>query len=368
MINLHRDRILKPLSAQAVLLLFITFQIAFSQDTLKNTPESFMFGTCSAKIVNESNMVLECPDSTTIKWHIVAEDSNSYLIQNDYLGSLRIGKNEVSKSTLLPASEHKYNPDPMKGSTFINQSAFIQREYPVGVTTTEGVFYSISASVTPSTIIWVDFSIPHNYRDFTFGIKQQLYQSRKKDLALSFSGSFTHVQKWDDPDFYDSNKGKLQYIVDGELLLSRQFFHNGYIHAGFLYTMQKRYFHNWRYIDGTEFHNFGGDYYHHFGLMACIEFQPIKFMKFFLDYSDGYGIFVNDYQTRNYYYAIGSRFLLRRVTLDLGACQNTNLKFIKLLPIFRFSCFLGSFRNSDLVKKPISQKLDLAKFAQSGNP
>ncbi len=343
-----------PVWVLVIQIILAVFQIVFSQEIQKDLADTLNTERYSVKIINDSIAIIRCPDSTFVKGKIVAEDKNTYLIENEYLGFLKILKTGTGNDTLLSIQKKVFAPDPAKSSTFLNQSAFIQRVYPFEISHTEAVFNSIRASITPSTLIWFEFTIPHDYRDFTFGIKQQLYQTRQENFAVALSGAFTHVTKWDDP-FWQYDKGKMQYVVDGELLMSMKFFHNGYFHTGLLYTMQKRYFHYWYDTDGTEYHEYKGNYYHHWGFMACIEAQPFKYVKFFLDYSDGYGVLVNSNLIRNYYYAIGSRFLINRVNLDIGVCQSANLKSsvtrrIKFLPIGRLSVFFGKFRHTEVNK------------------
>lgn len=329
----------------AIQIVLVAVQIIFSQDTPKSIQDSS--GKYSVKIVNDSIAVIKCTDSTFVKGKIVAESRYEYLVENEYLGYLKIRKKKMGNDSVLAVLKNSPAPDPRNSSTFLYQSAFIQRVYPVEINNTMGIFNSIRASITPYTLISINFTIPHNYRDISFGVKQQLYQTPQKKLAVALSGTFTHVTKSDYPVFWQSDRAKMQYIVDGGLILSMKFFHNGYFHTGLLYTMQKRYFHYWTEIDGMEYHEFKDNYYQHWGFMGCVEFQPIKYVKLFLDYSAGYGIFVNNLLDKNYYCSIGSRFLIDRVTLDFGLCQRANLKSYVLFPIGRLSVFLGSFKHLD---------------------
>ncbi|MDD5674077.1 MAG: hypothetical protein PHC61_07940 [Chitinivibrionales bacterium] len=294
---------------------------------------------CTVSILSDTEVVILCPDSTILKGRVVSQDNKNAFVRNPYLGIFKLTKKNVGNSVLWTNDKYEYRPDPLTNTTIFNQTAFVGRQYPIGIQSTDIIYLTLDATVTPTTYLWFDCvpAVQVN-QEYSFGIKQQLYINSKKDFAVALSGQFTHPESWGD-------QGSTPlYAVNGKVLVSTKFFFNGSFHAGFLYTIQKRYRRSLDYTDGTWYYYFNGFYYRDIGFMACLDYQPFRTIKLFLEYSDTYGIVPDSDYLRSYVFGMGSRFLWGRFSMDLAFAAYMRDHNYMPLPIVRLAWFFGNFK------------------------
>jgi hypothetical protein len=313
-----------------------------AQDSLQIV-DTVKSGPCKISIISESEAQIESPDST-IKVGTLNQSGDYCIVKKTFIDSLRIEASKRNDSVSTATNEKPNAIDPLTGFSLLGQNAYVQRKYPVGLVNTEGFFQSVCASVTPSTLVWLDIGILHNLSSIRFGIKQQVYAMKEKDFAIAVLGAFTNL---DESYYYYQHldNSDMQYEIDGQILVSKRFFKNGNIHAGLIYLFARGYTHDYSFVDGIYHYNYKKQLLHHFGFMAGIDFQPSRNIKILLDYSDQFRFYTNQlsHQYRDYSMSAGFRFLMRRVTLDLAALENRNFETFPIRPLIRISFFFGNY-------------------------
>ncbi len=304
---------------------------------------------CRAVLINDSTVQITCPDSTCLRATILKKSKKKIVAHNPYIGIIHLKKRQFKDSDIWDFTKKDFRTDPMRDRTFLTTTAFIRGEYPIGVSILDLFFNSVDATVTPTTQLYINFAYPHFFsiHKYTAAIKQQVYVSKRRNMAAAVSLALTHPRSW------EKNAGNPLYMWHAKALFSYEFFPRGELHASFLYTVQKKYRKTVRHIDGTSYYNYDEYFQNDFGFSLGFTMQPFRCVKFIGEISDAYGYFADEPHSYSFYAAFGPRFLIKRCVLDLGCgfhfqLQQPYRRYLKPsppLPLVRCSWFIGRKKN-----------------------
>jgi hypothetical protein len=316
---------------------------AFSQSTSIEPSFPGLSGAtgCTCIFVEDSTIMVSCPDSTTFYAHVIWKRNHVMLARNPYLGIMSFLKRKIGNAEFWDYQKKEFHADPVCDRTFLNQTAFIPADYPLSVNVTDLLLMSLDATVTPTTRVYANCVFPNleTFNEYTIAVKQQILVSRQKDAALAAQASVTQ------PNFWDEKYGNPRLIGTAKILLSYKFFPGGALHAGFMYTLQRKYRSYSEFVDGTEYHSFQGYYHHDLGYSLALELQPIGFAKLIGEFTTDYGPSVDESFTRTCFAAFGPRFFFPSCVLDV-ACgailfrSKYSERNLMPFPIVRFSWFI----------------------------